>query len=150
MSVCIAELLKVPTGDFYSNIVEGRLKAGGCGCSDFVNELWQGIAQSKFSRDIGERITRDFAGKRTTTLHPAVYFNNAALLGLGVKCPLYVTFTNYAETANGVNRYRTNMVILSVSHGLRRRHNDAIASMDAHGVKVFHVTNVGSYRCSHA
>jgi len=133
------EFFKVEAWDFGHDVVDGRLKRRrGAAAGDIVHQLIKGVTNRQLRRHFSDREAGGFRGQRRGAGDARVHFDNDQAtifrvhreLNVGA-AGLYADFTQYRH--RGV----THDLVLFVGQGLRRRHGDGVAGVDAHRVEVF-------------
>ena len=88
-----------------------------------------------------DRITAGFRCQCGRTGYTGVDLDDVVLKGMRIKRELAVTSAFYAERTDDLQGTVTEHVVLLIRQCLRRRDDDGVTSVDADGVKVFHITN---------
>ena len=141
MTGCGDKFIERKTRHLHNAVVKGRLKAGiGLSC-DCVLDLIQVVSQSNLGGNLGDRITGSLRRQRGRTADTRINLDNTVLKALRMQSELYVTSAFHSQLGNDIQGGVTEHLVLFIPEGLRRRHYDTVASMHAHRVNVFHITD---------
>ena len=73
------ELLEGPPWDLGDDVVDGRLEAGRGLAGDVVGDLVERVSPPRRRRDLGDRVSGRFSGKRGGTGHTRVHFDHETM-----------------------------------------------------------------------
>jgi len=135
------EFFQIPARDLDHHIVDRGLKARLGDARDRVWQIDEAVAESQLGRHRGQGIAGRLGGESRTARKPCVDFDDPVILGKGVEGILDIAFADDAEMAHGADGNRAQLVVFAAGEGLARGDNDALAGVDAHGIKIFHVAD---------
>ena len=132
------ELIKGPLGELDHHIVHRRLEAGVGFAGHVVLDFVQGIAQGDLGCDLGDGVAGGLGSQRGGPGDSGIDLDDGILKAVGVQGELAVTATLDAHLLDDLQCGRAEHLILFVRQSQRRGHDDRVAGVDAHGVKVLH------------
>ena len=134
----VRELIEGEPGHFGHHIVQGRLEAGGgVGQLDFIQVHTHG----DFGGDPGDGVTAGLGGQGGGTGHTGVDLNEVIAEGSRVQSKLDVAATLDFQGADQLQSAVAEQMVFLIGQGLAGSHHDGVASVDAYGIDVLHVTN---------
>ena len=139
--VRIHELIKRPAGELDNTVVQCRLKAGYRLTGNRIGQLIQTIAYGNLCRNLGNRITGCLGSQCGGTGYTGIYFDNRIFKGIRIQGKLYVTAAFNAQLGDDLQCGGTQHLVLIITQGLARCHNNRVAGVHANRVNVFHVAD---------
>jgi len=138
------EFFKGEARDFGDHVIERRFETGRGLSRDVIAQLVQRVADGQFGGDPGDGEAGGFGGEGGRAAHARIHFDDHQAAVRRVDRELDIRAAGLdADHPHDRDRRITHDLVFAVGQCHGRRHGDAVAGMDAHGVEIFDGTDDG-------
>ncbi len=136
-AVRAGEFFELPFGDFYDDVVDGRLEAGRSLLGDVVGNFVQRHAHGEARGDFRDGETGGFAGERGAARDARVHFDHDHAAVFRIDGELDVRTARFdADFANDRGGRVAHALIFLVGQSLRGSDSDGVPGVNAHWIEI--------------
>ena len=145
LAVASREFIKIPSRDFYNDIIQCRLKECRCWFCDLILQLIQMIPNGQLRGDLSNRITCCLRCQCRWSWNARIDFNsNNVLLIIRTNRKLHIASTRkISDGTHHFDGHITHLLVGGITQSHCGRYCNTVPSMNTNGIKILNATYDG-------